>query len=245
MQQAHKLSFLRQHLAQKNITDPAFLMRIGANFPIVYDLFEELYAYHPYKAEAFENLFEVLTRNFENRPEGLKALDLERMSNPDWFCSEKMVGMMLYVERFNKDFKGLKEKLPYLKNLGINTLHLMPFLDVADTENDGGYSVKDYRKIRPSLGTMEDFESFTKELHKQKMSVIADFVLNHSADSHEWAMKAKHGDEKYKEYYYFFKGREIPDEYEKTMTEIFPDTAPGNFTWVEEQKEWVMTLFHN
>jgi hypothetical protein len=120
----------------------------------------------------------------------------------------------------------------------------MPFLDVQEPENDGGYAVENYRETNPKLGTMEDFENLAKNLHQNGMNVIMDFVLNHCADTHQWAIKAKNGDEKYKEYFYFFKDRTLPDEFEKTMLEIFPDTAPGNFTWLEEQQEFVMTLFH-
>ena len=245
MQQAYKLSVLYNILDQKNIKDSYFLTRIGANFPIISDLFEQLYQHHPHKEEAFKNLIDIITESFENRSSGLKETDLQRSKNPNWYSSEEMVGMMLYTERFNKNFKGLQDKIPYFKNLGINTLHLMPFLDVPEPENDGGYAVKNYRETNPKLGSMADFENLAKDLHENDMNVIMDFVLNHCADIHEWAMKAKNGDEKYKDYFYFFKNRTLPDEFEKTMLEIFPDTAPGNFTYLPEQQEWVMTLFHH
>ena len=245
MQQAYKLSSLYSTIDQKNIKDPYFITRLGANYPIIADLFENLYSQHPYKKESFEQLLEVILAHFEKRTATQKEKDLQRAHNPNWYSSEKIVGMMLYTERFNKNFKGLQDKIPYFKNLGINTLHLMPFLEVPEPENDGGYAVKDYRKTNPKLGSMDDFETLAKELHQNDMNVIMDFVLNHCADTHEWAEKAKSGDEKYKEYFYFFKDRTLPDEYEKTMLEIFPDTAPGNFTYLEAQNEWIMTLFHH
>lgn len=245
MQQAYKLSALYQLLEDKNITDTYFLTRIGANFPIISDLFERLYQNHPNKKEAFDDLMIRVIENFKKRSETLKKSDIERAKNPNWYSSQKIVGMMLYTDRFNKNFKGLQDKIPYFKNLGINTLHLMPFLEVPEPENDGGYAVKNYRETNPKLGTMQDFETLAQELHQNEINVVMDFVLNHCADTHEWALKAKNGDKKYKEYFYFFQDRRLPDEYEKTMLEIFPDTAPGNFTWLEEQKEWVMTLFHH
>lgn len=245
MQQAYKLSQLYTILDQKNIKDPHFLTRMGANFPIISDLFGQLYGHHPYKEEAFGKLIDSIVENFNRRSSDLKETDLKRMKTPNWYSSEQMVGMMLYTDRFNKNFKGLQDKIPYFKNLGINTLHLMPFLEVPEPENDGGYAVKNYRETNPKLGTMADFETLAKDLHQNGMNVIMDFVLNHCADTHEWALKAKSGDEKYKEYFYFFKDRTLPDEYEKTMLEIFPDTAPGNFTYLPEQQEWVMTLFHH
>lgn len=245
MQSAYQLSTIHQILEEKNITDLHFISRLEHYFPKISDLFEKLYLHHPKKEEALKKLLEILLENFDKRDHSLKKLDLERVQNPNWFSSEKIVGMMLYTDRFNENFKGVQNKIPYFKNLGINTLHLMPFLEVPEPENDGGYAVKNYRETNPKLGTMQDFENLAKELHLNEMNVVMDFVLNHCADSHEWAIKAKNGEEKYKDYFYFFKDRTLPDEFEKTMLEIFPDTAPGNFTWLEEQKEWVMTLFHN
>lgn len=245
MQQAYKLSLLYPLLENKNINDPFFLTRLGANYPIIKDLYENLYRDHPYRDESFDDLMNVIIQNFQNRPAPLKKLDVERAQNPNWYSSEKMVGMMLYSDRFNKNFKGVAEKLPYLKNLGINTLHLMPFLEVPEPENDGGYAVKDYRKTNAKLGNIKDFENLTKQMHLQEMNLMMDFVLNHCADTHEWAEKAKKGDPRYKDYFYFFPDHTLPNEYEKTMLEIFPDTAPGNFTYIEETKEWVMTLFHH
>lgn len=245
MQSAYQPSTIHQILEEKNITDLHFISRLEHYFPKISDLFEKLYLHHPKKEEALNKLLEILLENFDKRDHSLKKLDLERVQNPNWFSSEKIVGMMLYTDRFNENFKGVQNKIPYFKNLGINTLHLMPFLEVPEPENDGGYAVKNYRETNPKLGTMQDFENLAKELHLNEMNVVMDFVLNHCADSHEWAIKAKNGEEKYKDYFYFFKDRTLPDEFEKTMLEIFPDTAPGNFTWLEEQKEWVMTLFHN
>ena len=245
MQSAYQLSTIHQILEEKNITDLHFISRLEHYFPKISDLFEKLYLHHPKKEEELKKLLEILLENFDKRDHSLKKLDLERVQNPNWFSSEKIVGMMLYTDRFNENFKGVQNKIPYFKNLGINTLHLMPFLEVPEPENDGGYAVKNYRETNPKLGTMQDFENLAKELHLNEMNVVMDFVLNHCADSHEWAIKAKNGEEKYKDYFYFFKDRTLPDEFEKTMLEIFPDTAPGNFTWLEEQKEWVMTLFHN
>lgn len=245
MQQAYHLSILSQFLENQPQSEPNFNRRLGANFPIISEIYEQLYAQHPHQKEAFRNLFKIIIHHYTARKESLKKRDLERAKNPNWYSSEKIVGMMLYTDRFQKNFEGLHQKIPYLKNLGINTLHLMPFLEVPEPENDGGYAVKNYRATNPKLGSMEEFALLTEELHENDMNVVMDFVLNHCADTHEWAIKAKNGDEKYKEYFYFFRDRMLPDEYEKTMLEIFPDTAPGNFTWLEEQKEWVMTLFHH
>jgi amylosucrase len=244
MQQAEKLSKLKKFLDEHEITDSNFQLRMGANFPIITDLFQQLYADSPYRAQAFQDLLVTLVKHFEERSSYQKKRDLDRVAHPNWYSSEKIVGMMLYVDLFNQDFNGLKEKIPYFKDLGINTIHLMPFLDVPEFENDGGYAVRDYRKVNPKFGTMENFESLVAEFQKNDMNLVMDFVLNHCASEHEWAVEGSKGHPKYKDFFYFFPDRTLPDEYEKTMNEIFPDTAPGNFSYLPQSNQWVMTLFY-
>lgn len=244
MQQAEKLSKLSVFLEDVKINDKNFYIRLGANYPIISDLFEKLYANSLYKQEAFKMLLHSLIKNFDQRSSFQKKRDLARVANPNWYSSEKIVGMMLYVDLFSTDFNGLKEKIPYFKDLGINTVHLMPFLDVPEFENDGGYAVRNYREVNPKLGTMKDFEALVEEFQKNDLNLVMDFVLNHCADQHQWAVEARKGNPKYKDYFYFFPDRILPNAYERTMTEIFPDTSPGNFTYLPESDQWVMTLFY-
>ena len=244
MQQAEKLSKLNAFLKEVKIIDTNFHLRLGANFPIINDLFQKLYSNSPNKDEAFEMLMRSLVRNFENRSDFQKKRDLERASSPNWYSSEKIVGMMLYVDLFNVDFKGLKDKIPYFIDLGINTVHLMPFLDVPEFENDGGYAVRNYREVNAKFGSMDDFEALVAEFQKNDMNLVMDLVLNHCANEHEWAVEGRKGHPKYKDFFYFFPDRTLPNAYEKSMVEIFPDTAPGNFTYLPENDKWVMTLFY-
>ncbi len=244
MQQAEKLSKLNAFLEKAKIKDKDFHLRLGANFPIISDLFQKIYSESTYKEQAFDMLLNSLVTNFEGRSALQKKRDMSRVANPNWYSSEKIVGMMLYVDLFNIDFNGLKEKIPYLLDLGINTVHLMPFLDVPEFENDGGYAVRNYREVNPKFGTMNDFEALVKEFQKNDMNLVMDFVLNHCADQHEWAVEGRKGHPKYKDFFYFFPDRTLPNEYEKTMMEIFPDTSPGNFTYLPENNQWVMTLFY-
>ncbi len=245
MQQAEKLSKLKNLLESQKVIDKDFHLRMGANFPIISDLFQKIYSETPHQGEAFELLMQSLIKNFEERSTLQKERDLLRMSKPNWYSSQEIVGMMLYVDLFNTDFNGLKEKIPYFKDLGINTVHLMPFLDVPEFENDGGYAVRNYREVSARFGSMADFEDLVQEFQKNDMNLVMDFVLNHCADRHEWAVKGRNGDPKYKDFFYFFPDRKLPNEYEKTMIDIFPDTAPGNFTFLPECNQWVMTLFYN
>ncbi len=244
MQQAEKLSKLKILLDSQKVKDKDFHLRMGANFPIISDLFQKIYSETSNQEKAFELLMESLIKNFEERSNLQKKRDLMRMANPNWYSSQEIVGMMLYVDLFNTNFKGLKEKIPYFKDLGINTVHLMPFLDVPEFENDGGYAVRNYREVSARFGTMADFEALVKEFQKNDMNLVMDFVLNHCADQHEWAVKGRNGDPKYKDFFYFFPDRTLPNKYEKTMLDIFPDTAPGNFTFLPESNQWVMTLFY-
>ena len=152
--------------------------------------------------------------------------------------------MMLYIDNFAGNIKGVSAKLPYLKECNVNCLHLMPFLDTPKGRSDGGYAVADFRKVRPDLGTMEDLAALADKCHKNGMNLCMDFVMNHTSEDHEWARKARQGDGEYMSRYFFYNNREIPDEYEKTVPQVFPTTAPGNFTWLPDIGHYVMTTFY-
>ena len=152
--------------------------------------------------------------------------------------------MMLYIDNFAGNIKGVSAKLPYLKECNVNCLHLMPFLDTPKGRSDGGYAVADFRKVRPDLGTMEDLAALADKCHKNGMNLCMDFVMNHTSEDHEWAQKARQGDGEYMSRYFFYNNREIPDEYEKTVPQVFPTTAPGNFTWLPDIGHYVMTTFY-
>ncbi|MEP0366016.1 MAG: alpha-amylase family protein [Cyclobacteriaceae bacterium] len=219
--------------------------RLKANFEDIFNYFHRLFPYRNDLREHLEKLVNVLIDNYHFRPSKLRALDSQREQNPSWFTDNRLVGMMLYVDRFAGDLKGLQNKMPYLEELGVNMLHLMPILKCPKDHNDGGYAVSDYRKINPEIGTMEDVRALADQLHDKDMLIMMDFVLNHTSDEHEWAKKAKAGDAKYQAYYHTFDDRTVPDRYEETLPEVFPDTSPGNFTHSPEMNKWVMTVFNN
>jgi len=245
MQQAYKLSFLQKIIqSQKVKLDVDFCLRLGANFPIIYDLFSQLYPNEDFEKQ-LENLCKILFIHYNERSEELKKIDIERVKNPDWLLSNNWIGMMLYVNHFSGNLKNFENKIPYLKDLGVNLVHLMPIMDVSENENDGGYSVRNYREVQANLGTIDDLENLSKKLHTEGMAIVLDFVLNHCADEHDWAIKAKNGNEKYKKYFYFHKDRTIPDQFDRELTDVFPQNAPGNFTYIPEINEWVMTIFHH
>ena len=171
-------------------------------------------------------------------------MDRERAKDPQWYKGNRMVGMMMYVDAFAGDLNGVLKHLDYIEECGVNYLHLMPLLDTPEGRSDGGYAVSDFRKVRPDLGTMEDLECLAKECHKRGVSICLDFVMNHTSEDHEWARKAKAGDPEYQSRYFFYDNYDLPAQFERTVPEVFPTTAPGNFTWVQETGKYVMTTFY-
>jgi amylosucrase len=203
-----------------------------------------LYGAHPEYDRFIKRLKALLQRRWDERPADLKDLDLQRDLNPDWFLSEKMAGYVFYIDRFSGDLKGVLKHIEYLSDLGVNYVHFMPCLQPRPGDSDGGYSVMDYRAINPELGTMADLEAVTSELRAKSMSTCIDLVLNHTAKEHEWALKARAGDKTYRDYYWFFDTDEMPKKYDETLVEIFPETAPGSYTWYADAKAWVWTTFN-
>ncbi len=203
-------------------------------------LYMELYGNGSMFAELCDNLY----RFYEARNEDLKTRDIMREECPDWYKQNDMLGMMFYIDNFAGNMKGVESKLDYLEKSNVNYIHLMPFLDTVEGRSDGGYAVADFRKVQEKLGTMEDLESLTAACHKKDMNVCMDFVMNHTSEDHEWAKKARQGNGEYMSRYFFFDNYSIPAEYEKTVPQVFPTTAPGNFTWLEDAEHFVMTSFY-
>lgn len=194
--------------------------------------------------EAFDWLCDSLYGYYQERNADLKKLDRSRVKNPDWYKQNDLLGMMMYTNAFAGTLKGVKEKLPYVKSCGVNYLHFMPLLESPKGRGDGGYAVADFRKVKPELGTMEDLEDLTAECHRQGISCCLDFVMNHTSEDHEWARAARNGDPVARSRYFFYDDWFVPNIYEETVPEVFPTTAPGNFTWINDCNQVVMTTFY-
>ncbi len=205
-------------------------------------LFMELY---PGQEAVFWELCEGLRQYYAERGEDLRDLDLARQADSGWYQNNHMLGMMLYVDAFAGNLQGLCEKLSYFENSGVNYLHLMSLLDCPEVGADGGYAISDYRKVRSDLGTMEDLRELARECHAKDICLCLDFVMNHTSDKHEWAMKAKAGEVGYEYRYLIYDDYYTPDFYDKTVPEALPTTAPGNFTWNADLGKVVMTTFHS
>jgi amylosucrase len=221
-----------------------FDQRLATNLTLIQKQFFSLYPEERYTAH-FQKLLKLLPKLYLARPDVLKSQDIDRLKSGNWYQSEKLVGMQLYVEHFNKDLKGLQEKIPYFKTLGVNFLHLMPITTRPKGESDGGYAVNNYLEVDPKYGSKEDLLELTTAFRKNGIYLMLDFVVNHTSNEFSWAKKAKKGDKKYQGYYYTYEDFTIPAEFEKTLPEVFPETSPGNFTYIPEMEKWVMTVFNS
>jgi amylosucrase len=221
-----------------------FALRFRRSFGDLHLSLHALYGHLPEFEAVMVDLARRLASAWAARGDALKLRDLERDLEPDWFLRPEAVGYIIYLDRFNGDLRGVLDRLDYLEELGVTYIHFMPCLMPRPGDSDGGYSVMDYRRIDPRFGTMEDLDAVTSALRERGISVCVDLVLNHTAKEHEWAQKARAGDHKYQSYFWMFDDRTQPDLYEKTLVEIFPAHAPGNFTWYDDLGKWVWTTFN-
>ena len=212
---------------------------------VCYDELKWLYCelYHN-DMQALDYFVGMLRRCYDQRKPEQKKLDEERLADPGWYRSNKLLGMMLYVDAFAGNLKGVQSKLPYLEECGVNYLHLMPLLKTVKGRSDGGYAVADFRTVQPELGTMEDLESLADACHERGISLCLDFVMNHTSEDHEWAKAARAGDPVARSRYFFYDNWDIPNQFEQTVPQVFPATAPGSFTWLEDCGQVVMTSFY-
>ena len=226
--------------AEKAESDRIFMERLQRHHDELRWLYMELYG----NDDMFAELCGQMKWYYDQRSAKLKKLDAEREAAGEWYRKRDMLGMMMYIDNFAGNIKGVQEKLPYLEECNVNYIHLMPFLDSPKGRSDGGYAVADFRKVKPELGTMEDLAELADKCHDKGISLCMDFVMNHTSEDHEWAKRARQGDGEYMSRYFFYADPSIPQEYEKTVPQVFPTTAPGNFTYLPELGHYVMTTFY-
>lgn len=222
-----------------------FYIRLGANFYAIHSLFQQLYGHRADFKDQLYALVKTLALSYVERDASLKHLDFEREKVHDWFLHQRWVGYAVYCKEFAGNITGLQQHLAYLQELGVNMLHIMPILTCPPHENDGGYAVSDFRKIDAEVGTLKTLDALVANMKAREMLLVLDVVVNHTSNQHAWAIAAKQGDSYYQDFYHVFDDRRIPDIYEETMPEIFPETAPGNFTWDATMGKWVMTVFNS
>ncbi|MBC7651707.1 MAG: alpha-amylase, partial [Deinococcales bacterium] len=225
--------------------DNFFYSSFIANITDIKNLYNQLYGHHQNSEKLFEDLVAMLTTSYAQRSEVLKQKDLKKSAKGNWFLSNDITGMSLYVDRFCGNLKNLNNKLDYFTELGVNLLHLMPLFKSPEGESDGGYAVANFREVDERFGTLEDLQTLQKKMQGQDIYLMLDIVLNHTSHRHEWAEKAKQGNQFYQDFFYMFDDRYFPDQFDRNMPEVFPETSPNNFTYVPECNKWVMSVFHN
>ncbi len=221
----------------------AFERRFDAHFPRLTRLFHSLYGSRPDWLEHLTSLVAEARHSWATRSEALKAVDQQREGDSAWFQSNTMLGGVCYVDRYAENLEGLRAKIPYFKELGLSYLHLMPLFLAPEPNSDGGYAVSSYRQVNPKLGTMEQLRSLASELRANGISLVVDFIFNHTSNEHEWALRAAEGDPEFSDYYWIYPDRTMPDAFEQTAREIFPDDHPGSFVQLPDGR-WVWATFH-
>ncbi|WP_334065292.1 alpha-amylase family glycosyl hydrolase [Alteromonas genovensis] len=230
-------------LTKKDAT--LFTRRLEAHFPSLFEKYTYVYGHQYDCYYHLQKLVETLRDGVKKRKPALKKLDENRLKSPLWYRDEKQVGLACYVDLMGPTLNDLHDRIPYYKALGITYLHLMPLYDAPAGDSDGGYAVSDYRKVNPTLGTTADLEKLADALLKEGINLVLDFVFNHTSDEHRWAKAALEGKKQYQNYYYVYDDRTIPDQYETTLREIFPQVRRGSFTFNEQMQKWVWTTFNS
>lgn len=225
-------------------TDAGFHRRLAEVLPVLHDLFTQLYGEREDGQEAFAAVVTAAAASWRERPADLKRLDEERSADRGWYLSEKMLGGVCYVDRYAGSLRGIRDRIPYFQELGLTYLHLMPLFAAPEGNNDGGYAVSSYRAVDDRLGTMEDLAALSADLREAGISLVVDFIFNHTSNEHEWAQKAIAGEPGYEDFYLIFPDRTMPDRYEETVREIFPDDHPGSFVQLPDGR-WIWATFYH
>lgn len=238
----------RQVLVPTNpTTNPdwqAFEQRLHQYLPALTNELSSVYGERDDFLNFLDSLIHAAYQSWQVRPASLKAQDAEHEHNPDWFTSEQMVGGVCYVDLFAGNLQGIIQKIPYFQELGLSYLHLMPLFKCPDGQSDGGYAVSSYREVNPALGTIEDLRQVASALKAAGITLVVDFIFNHTSNEHAWAQAAVKGNPHYQDFYYFFADRRMPDAYDQTVREIFPDQHPGAFSQLDDGR-WVWTTFNS
>ena len=222
-----------------------FTSRLETHFPTLFERYTTVYGHQFDCYYHLERLVEVLRDGVKSRKAKLKQQDTAKLKNPGWYRSQDQVGMACYVDLMGPTLNDLHSKIPYFKALGVTYIHLMPLYDSPEGDSDGGYAVSDYRKVNPTLGSIKDLEKLSSALQDNGIDLVLDFVFNHTSDEHAWAKAALAGDKQYQNYYYLFDDRTIPDQFERTLREIFPQVRRGSFTFNNTMEKWVWTTFNS
>jgi len=241
-------SIIRKACLEKGVKGKAhqvFIGRFIGHANLLHYLFSKLYSKRADSDSILIEVLHLIIDSYLERHPNFKKRDNKKQEKGNWFLSNELVGMSLYVDRFAGKLKNMPSKLNYLEELGVNFLHLMPLFESPEDASDGGYAVSNYRKIDKRFGSFNDFKLLQHSLQEKNMYMMIDIVVNHTSNQHEWAKKAQAGDSYYQDFYYTYEDRKIPNQMETFMPEVFPESSPGSFSFDEKMNKWVMSVFHN
>ena len=224
-----------------------FTARVERELPRLTSLFTRVYGDSDRTNQHLTALLVQLAESWQERPADLRALDATREEDPDWFLAGRMFGGVCYVDRYATDLEGVRARIPYFRELGLTYLHLMPLFLAPEENSDGGYAVSSYREVSPALGDMAQLTALAADLRANGIALVVDFIFNHTSNEHEWAQRALAGEKEFEDYYWIFPDRTMPDQYEQTVREIFPDDHPGSFVPMPDggKERWVWATFHS
>jgi maltose alpha-D-glucosyltransferase/alpha-amylase len=154
-----------------------------------------------------------------------------------WWRSAKIYE--LYIDKFAGDIPGLISHLDYLKDLGINCIHILPHYPSPMV--DDGYDITDLRAVREDLGTIEDFQKLIDEAHARGIRILTDFVLNHTSDQHPWFVESRASKKNPKRDYYLW--RDIDYGFEGSLN-VFPDVKPNNWIANPQTNDYYFATFY-
>jgi amylosucrase len=221
----------------------ALQRRLAQTLPGLRQRLSELYGAQPGFTALLDRVVQQAVESAAERDDALWALDLAREQDPAWH-QRGLTGYCAYTERFAGPLRQVIARIPYLQELGINYLHLLPFLKAGSVPNDGGFAVASFTEVEPSLGDLNDLRALCAALREAGISLCSDFVLNHVSHEHAWAEAARAGDPTFINYFHWLPDEPAVKARERSLSQVFPATAPGNFTWVPERNAWVWTTFY-
>jgi len=224
--------------------DTDFSARLDKNFTTIFAIFAELYGYRHDCLDQLVDLIAMCGKSWQERDPDLKQLDQQRELDAEWYLSNRMLGGVCYADRYAKNLSGIRERIPYFKELGLTYLHLMPLFLCPKPLNDGGYAVSSYRDVDPDLGDIHQLKELATDLRKAGISLVLDLVFNHTSHEHRWARKAAEGDPEHSAMYWIFPDRSVPSAFERTTREIFPDDHPGSFVQLPDGRFIWSTFYH-
>ena len=238
-------AYVSTRLAARGVrSDADFDRRLEEHFPRLFSLFTEVYGHRDDCLDQLAELLVLAAESWAERPAVLKAGDAAREDDPGWFRSNRMLGGVCYVDRYGGDLEGIRGRIPYFRELGLTYLHLMPLFRAPERNSDGGYAVSSYREVDPALGDMDQLRALAADLRESGISLVLDFIFNHTSNEHVWARRALDGDPEHEAFYWIFPDRTMPDRYERTTREIFPDDHRGSFVQLPDGR-WIWSTFYS